>query len=265
MLIAQLALFFLDIVFQLLPDRVASGQEHGQAPAHQLVGHKQAHFLADLPVVSGLGLLLLLDVLLQLLVGGEGNAVDPGEHLVVGVVLPVGAGLLGDLKGLQALGVGHVGADTHINIVALLVEADDGILGQVADVLLLILGVTLLHQLDGLVSGQDEGLDGQVCLDDLLHFLLDFQKVLVGELSVAEVHIVVEALFGSGAVGKVRIGIQMLDGLGHDVGGGVAQNVLLLFRGAFGNGAVFVDDFHSIAPFLSVGTQKSTPGFPRVL
>ena len=216
-------------------------------------------------MVSGLGLLLLLDVLLQLLVGSEGNAVDPGEHLVVGVVLPVGAGLLGDLKGLQALGVGHVGADAHINVVALLVEADDGILGQVADVLLLILGVTLLHQLDGLVSGQDEGLDGQICLDDLLHLLFNFQEILVGELSVAEVHIVVEALFGSGAVGKVRIGIQMLDGLGHDVGGGVAQNVLLLFRGAFGNGAVFVDDFHSIAPFLSVGTQKSTPGFPRVL
>ena len=244
MLIAQLALLFLDIVLQLLPDRIASGQEHGHAPAYQLIGHEQAHFLADLPVVSGLGLLLLLQVLVQFLLGSESNAVDTGKHLVVGIVLPVSAGLLGDLKSLQALGVGQVGADAHIDIVALLVEADDGILGQVADVLLLILGVTVVHELDGLVPGQDEGLDGQVRLDDLLHLFFDGFQVLVGQLLVAEVHIIIEALLGSGTIGKVRIGVQMLDGLGHNVGSRMPQNVLGFLSGALCYSTVFVDNFH---------------------
>ena len=243
-LIAQLALLFLNVILQFLPDRIASGQEHGHAPAYQLIGHEQAHFLADLPVVSGLGLLLLLQVLVQFLLGSESNAVDTGEHLVVGIVLPVSAGLLGDLKSLQALGVGQVGADAHIDIVALLVEADDGILGQVADVLLLILGVTVVHELDGLVPGQDEGLDGQVRLDDLLHLFFDGFQVLVGQLLVAEVHIIIEALLGSGTIGKVRIGVQMLDGLGHNVGSRMPQNVLGFLSGALCYSTVFVDDFH---------------------
>ena len=33
--------------------------------------------------------------------------------------------------------------------------------------------LTLLHQLDGLVTGQDERLDGKILLADLLHQVLD--------------------------------------------------------------------------------------------
>ena len=185
----------------------------------------------------------------QLLLGAEGNAVDAGEHLVVLVALPVGARLLGDLEGLQGLGVGQVGADAHINVLALLIEADGGILGQIADVLHLELLLTVLHQLDGLGTGQDEGLDGQVLLDDLPHLFLDGGQILVGQLGVAQVHVVIEAVLGGGAIAEVSLGVQALDGLCHDVGGGVAQNVQFLVLRALSNGAVIVNDLHRSIPF----------------
>ena len=106
--VAACTLFLLDIVLQLLPDGVACGQEHGQAAAHQVVGHKQAHLLADLAVIALTGLLLLFLPGVQLFLVVECHAVDAGQHLVLFVVLPVRAGLLGDLKGFQGLGVGQV-------------------------------------------------------------------------------------------------------------------------------------------------------------
>ena len=129
--------------------------------------------------------------------------------------------------------------------------------------LLFILGVALLHELDGLVPGQDERLDGQVGLDDFLHLFFNGQQILIGELFVTKVYIVVKALFRGGAIGKVRVRVQVLNGLGHDVGRGVPQNVQRFLRGALCYSPVFVDDFHNISPFLSVGMQKSTPGFSK--
>ena len=245
MLVAPGALLLLDIVFQFLPDRVAVGQEHRQTAAHQVVGHEQPHLLADLAVVPLAGFLLLLLPGVQLLLVVEGHAVDAGEHLVVLVVLPVGTRLLGDLESLQRLGVGQVGPDAHVDVLALLVEAELGLIGQVGDVLDLVMLAPLLHELDGLVPGQDERLDGQILLADLLHFLLDGGQVLVAELGVAQVHVIVKAVLGGGAEGEIRLGIQPLDGLGHDVGRGVAQNVQFLFLRALGHGPVLVDDLHT--------------------
>ena len=257
-LVAAGALLLLDIVLQLLPDGVAVGQKHRQAAAHQVVGHKQPHLLADLAVIALAGFLLLLLPGVQLLLVVEGHAVDAGQHLVVLVVLPVSARLLGDLEGFQRLGVGQVGPDAHVDVLALLVEAELGLVGQVGHVLDLVVLAALLHQLDGLVAGQDEGLDGKVFLADLLHLFFNAGQILVGQLGVAQVHIVVEAVLGGGAKGKVRLGEQPLDGLRHDVGGRVAQYVQFLFLRALGHGAVLVDDLHKMAPPFGVA-----PGLAR--
>ena len=174
------------------------------------------------------------------------------------VALPVGAGLLGDLEGLQALGVGQVGADAHINILALLIEADGGILGQIADVLHLELLLAVLHQLDGLGTGQGEGLDGQVLLGDLVHLFLDGGQILVGQLDIAQIHIVVEAVLGGRAVAEVSVGVQALDGLGHNMSGGVAQDVQLLVLGALSDGAVIVNDLHGGFPFSQIRLKIKT-------
>ena len=249
MQVAACTLLLLDIVLQLLPDGVACGQEHGQAAANQIVGHEQAHFLADLAVIALTGLLLLLLPSIQLFLIAEGHAIDAGEHLVFLVVLPVCAGLLGDLEGLQRLGVGQVGSDAHIHVLALLEEAELGLLGQIRHVLDLVVLLALFHQLHGLGAGQDEGLDGQILLDDLAHLFLDVCQILVAELLVAQIDVVVEAVLGSGAEGEISLRIQALDGLRHDVGCGVADNVQFLILRALVHMTVLIDDLHNVCSF----------------
>ncbi|VUX08345.1 Uncharacterised protein [Faecalibacterium prausnitzii] len=246
--IAAGALLLLDIVLQLLPDRVACGQEHGQTAANQVVGHEQAHLLADLAVVALTSLLLLLLPGVQLLLIVESHAVDAGQHPVLFVVLPVCAGLLGDLEGLQSLGVGQVRSDAHIDVLALLEEAELGLVGQVSHVLDLIVLVALFHQLDGLCAGQDEGLDGQILFGDLVHLLLDVGQILVGQLGVAEVNVVVEAVLGGGAEGEVSLRVEALDGLSHDVGCGVTDDVQFLVLRALVHMTVLIDDLHGVTP-----------------
>ena len=248
MLVAELALLLLDVVLKLLPYDVAVGQEHGKTLSYKVVRHEQSHFLADLAVVAGLGLLDLLLVLLELGLGCECNAVDAGEHLVLGIVLPVGTALTCDLESLEGIGEGHVRTCAHIDVITLLIEADDCIFGKISDVLFLVLGSALVHELDGLVAAEDERSDGKMLLGYLLHLRLDGQEVLVSELPVAEVHIIVEASLGGRAVGEISLRIESLDGLGHQVSGRMSEDMVHLLCRAFGNGSVFVDYLHGLSP-----------------
>ena len=195
-------------------------------------------------MVALLGLLEQAHVLVELVLGGKGDAVDAREHLVVLVALPVGAGDARELEGLQGLGVGEVRADAHVDVLALLVEGDAGVLGKIADVLHLVLLAALLHEGDGLLAGKLEGGELEVLLADLLHLGLDGGEVILGDLLLAEVHVVVEAVVGGGAVGKVCLGIQALDGLGHDVGRAVADDVGDLVSRALVHVAVVVENLH---------------------
>ena len=247
-LVALGALLALDIGLELLPDRVAVGQEHRQAAADEIVGHEQLHFLADLAVVALARLGLLLLPLGQLFGRAEGHAVDAGEHLVLAVVLPIGAGLLRDLEGLERLGVGQVGSEAHVDILALLVEAELALLSQVVHVLELVLLAALFHQLFRILAVQDEGLDRQVFLDDLLHFLFDRLEILRRELRLAEVHVIVKAVLGGGAVGEIRLREQALDRLGHDVRRRVADNVQFFLLRTLVHMAVLVNDLHTLFP-----------------
>ena len=47
-------------------------------------------------------------------------------------------------------------ADAHVDVFALLIEADHGILGKVTDVLLLVLALPLMHEGHRLIAGKDE-------------------------------------------------------------------------------------------------------------
>ena len=215
-------------------------REAGGLVAH----HKEIHLGADLAVIALLGLLDHAEVLIELLLGGESDAVDAREHLVVLVVLPIRTGDTGELEGLERLGVAHVGADAHVDVVALLIERDAGILGEVADVLDLILLAALFHELDGLGARKLEDGELKVLFSDLLHLGLDGGKVVLADLLVTEVHVIVKAVVGCGAVGKVGLGIQALDGLGHDVGCRVADYVGDLICRALDDGTVIVQDLH---------------------
>ena len=222
----------------------AVGQEEREAGG-LVAHHKEVHLAADLAVVALLGLLQHVHVLVELFLGGKGDAVDAGEHLVVLVALPVSARDAGELKGLQRLGVADVGADAHVDVVALLVEGDAGVVVQVADVLDLVLLAALLHKGDGLGAGLLVHGELEVLLDDLLHLGLDRREVVLADLdALGQVDVVVEAVVGRGAVGKVGLGIEALDGLRHDVRGGVADDVRDLVLRELGHRTVIVECLH---------------------
>ena len=229
---------------QLVLERHAVGQEEREAGG-LVAHHEDVHLAADLAVVALLGLLEQAQVLVELVLGGEGGAVHADEHLVVLVALPVGAGDARELEGLERLGVGEVRAHAHVDVLALLVEGDARVLGQVADVLDLVLLAALLHEGDGLGPRKLEDGELEVLLHDLLHLGLDRGEVLLGDLlALGQVDVVVEAVVGGGAVGEVGLGVEALDGLRHDVRGAVADDVGDLVGRALVDVTVVEQDLH---------------------
>ena len=79
---------------------------------------KQAQLTTQLTVVPLLGLLNALQVGIQLILLGEGNAVDALEGLPIGVAPPVGGVTGGELDGvaLDAAGGVQVGANTRSSV-----------------------------------------------------------------------------------------------------------------------------------------------------
>ncbi len=113
-------------------------------------------------------------------------------------------------------------AQVH-KVVALPVEGDDLVLGQVANQLHLIGLAALLHVGDGLITGQGKPHLAVVLFDDAGHFLLDFLHHLGGE-GLGHVKVVVKAVLNCRADGQLGIGHHIFDGGGQHVGGRVAQH-----------------------------------------
>ena len=242
--VASLVVDLAPVVQQRVLKDHAVGQEEREAGG-LVAHHKEVHLAADLAVVALLGLLQHVHMLVELFLGGKGDAVDAGEHLVVLVALPVSARDAGELKGLQSLGVADVGADAHVDVVALLVEGDAGVVVQVADVLDLVLLAALLHKGDGLGAGLLVHGELEVLLDDLLHLGLDHGEVVLADLdALGQVDVVVKTIVGRGTIGKVGLGIKTLDGLRHDVRGGVADDVRDLVLRELGHRTVIVECLH---------------------
>ena len=130
------------------------GRKKGK-PGTFLGHHEQAQLLAQLSVVPALGLLDLGQVLVQLLLLGEGDTVDPLEGLAVGVPPPVGGVAGGELDAvaLDPPGGVQVGAGAQVGELPLLVEGDGGVLRQVVDELHLVGLLPLLHELHRLGRG----------------------------------------------------------------------------------------------------------------
>ena len=195
----------------------ALGKEHRQALADHVHRGEVFELPADLVVVPLLGLLEARDVSHQLVLFLEGRAVDPLQHLVLFRAPPVGPGHAEELDVLHPGRAPHVGAGAQVHELALLVEADNCVFGQVIDEFHFIGLALLLHEGDGLRPGQLEPLQLQVLPLDLLHGLLDLLEVVGGEVE-GGVEIVVEPLLGGGADGQLHLGPQPLHGLGQDVG-----------------------------------------------
>ena len=128
------------------------GQPERRA-GRELGEQEQLELLAELAVVARARLLEPLEVLGELVLGGERGAVDAGEHLAVRVAAPVGAGDGRELERLRAAGVGRVRAAAEVEELAVGVDADgldalvlDQVLDQL-DLVRLILSQVALDRL----------------------------------------------------------------------------------------------------------------------
>jgi len=232
--------------------------DHGVPQAHALgveerearplvVEAEQVQVAADAAVVAAAGQLELLQVRRQLLLLREGCAVDAGEHGVLLVAPPVGAGQAGELEGAGAQPgrAGQMGAAAQVRELALGVDAD----GRLRPPFGGGSGHQILHELDleGLVERQ--GQTGvrlavlsspehgqrlvdrhhvagrrQVLAHDLRHLLLDAGEVGLGD-GLGEVEVVVEAVLDGRADGVPRARPQPQHGLRQHVRRGVTQHV----------------------------------------
>ena len=94
---------------------------------------KKPEFTAQLAMVALPRHLHPREVLLEFLLAGEGRAVDAGEHGIVAVASPVGAGDRKQRDGADTAGVGHVRTAAQVEEIPLRVDGYDAVLGQIAD------------------------------------------------------------------------------------------------------------------------------------
>ena len=195
------------------------GQKEGKSRS-RLVHHEQSQLFAQLPVISLLGLFHHGQILVQLCLLGEGGTVDPGQHFVMLVPSPIGARQAGKLKGLYRLGTHQMRSGAEIDKLSLLIEADLRPLRQIFDQFHFIGLLTLFHKGDGFLSGFCETGDFQILFDNLLHLPFQLLQVFRGKSSL-DVNIIVKSVSNGGADGQFCLGIQALNRLSQDVGGGM--------------------------------------------
>ena len=95
---------------------------------------EQVHLAAEPAVVALLGFRQHVQVGVELRLVGPGGAVDAGQHRVVAVAAPIGAGDLHQLEGVADLaGRGHVRAAAKVEPVALRVDLEVLVLGDGVD------------------------------------------------------------------------------------------------------------------------------------
>ncbi len=173
-------------------------------------------------MIPALGLFNALQIRVQFLLFGEGDAVNALKGLAVGVAPPIGGVAGGELDGvaLDAAGGVQMGAGAQINELALLVEGNHRVLRQIADQLHLVRLALLLHKFDGIRPGHLRALQLQLFLADFPHLGLNLLHHLGGEGD-GRIRVVIKALVDGGADGQLHLGIQALHRLRHHVGAGV--------------------------------------------
>ena len=221
--VASLAVDLTPVVLQQVAQNHSLGVEEGEAGA--LVLHvEQIQLAAQLAVVALLGFLDAVQMLLQLFLGGEGGGIDTAQHLVVLIATPVSASHVGQLEGLDVAQVGQVGAHAQVGKVTHLIEGDLFAFGQILNQFHLV-GLFLLPEVsDGSFPLHQVAAGTDALLGAVHHFLLDLGQVFGGE-GHFHIEVVVEAVGDGGADGHLGVGVELLDGHGHQVAGGVEEHL----------------------------------------
>src|SRR5262249_47745118 len=125
-LVAALEQLLADEALQQVPDGSPFGHPQDQTATHGGADGEQAELLAQEAVIAFLGLLQLMEILVEVLLTEKGGAVEALQLRTVGVVFPVGTGDTEELERPDLAGVGNVRPTAQINELALAVEAQGG-------------------------------------------------------------------------------------------------------------------------------------------
>ncbi len=223
--IAAANALFAHPVFHDFTDGAALGVPEDKAGAGDFLNGEEVELLAEEAMVAAGCFFKMGEVGVEVLLGEEGGAVDALELGVLFIAEPVCAGEVGELDGLDAAGGGDVGSAAEVEEVSVAIEADliAGV-GEFGDEVGLHEVAVTVEVGQGLFAGGGDSGEGFVAGDDLLHAGLNGGEVVRGEGGGA-VEVVEEAGVSGGAVAELGFGEELEDGGGHDVGGGVADNL----------------------------------------
>ena len=234
-----------DVLLDLVAQHGALGMEDHEAGADLLGEGVEVELGAELAVVAlgGLGQTGLVG--LEVILAGPGGSVDALEGVAGLVALPVGRRGLGQREApSDEAGRGQVGAAAQIRPGDAPVAPDVVVHGESpgTDLHRGPLGTRALGrdelELVGLVRqllaplglGDVTAHEALPLLDDPLHALLDLAQHLGGD-GVDGAEVVVEAVSDEGADAEIDPREHLLNGLRHDVGGTVAQDVQAVLAG----------------------------------
>ena len=211
------------VLLDLLPDRPALGvPEHGAG--RMLIDVEQIQLAPQLAVIALFGFFQPEQIVLKLVFGRPSGTVDALQHLVAVVATPVGTGHLHQLEVLELAGAGHVRAAAQILESAFAVKAHVLVAGNGGNDLGLVGFAETLEVLHGLVARQHAAHHLLVLVGQLGHLLFDGSQIFGREGTLVR-EVVVETVFDHRADGDLRIGKQLLDGIGQQVSGRVADHL----------------------------------------
>ena len=124
LLITITLLDFLQEILQAQTELCALRQPHWQALTHEVREHEEFHFLANFAVVTALGLLYHLQIFIEHLLLGEGDAVHTSHHRTLFVTTPICRTYRCYLDGLDRRSAHQVRATAKVGIITLCVSCD---------------------------------------------------------------------------------------------------------------------------------------------
>ena len=248
-LVAVFAVAVADVLFDPLPDLPAARMPEHHARGFGL-GMEQVQLLAQPAMVTLFGLFEHVQIGVLLVLFGPGGAVDALQHLVVGIAAPVGAGHLHQLEDLQLAGGGYVRPAAEVDEAAFAIEGDVFFGRDGLDDLGLVFFADREEVFCSLVTVPFLAHDFLVELCQLVHAFFDGGEVFGCEGALVG-KVVVEAVFDDGADGDLGVGKQILHGVGHQVCGGMPDDVQAVGipvgddgdLGVVGDGTGEVDEF----------------------
>ncbi len=200
-----------------------------QSRSNLVLDRDEVELLAQLAMVAPLDLFELVQVCLERLLCRKRRAIDALEHRVALVAAPVGAGAREQLDCPDVSRARQVGPLADVNEVALFIERDHRVLNHGVDDFRLVGLAPFLAERDRLGTRHLHPRDRQVAFDDLDRARLDLFQILRRERAV-ERKVVVKPLVDRRADRHLSGRKQLLHGLGHDVGAGVAVDILPVRR-----------------------------------